>query len=140
MAWEKLPMEVLKRGMTKHVLTPATTDPATPPPPADASWPPVPAHVDEALAALSSLALPVEAEEDSNGQENPDPDPMEEDGPEDNADGESSDDSSDDGGPIVCVKCSDPIEPNRRVQCPHCGIILHPRCMSVNSKGKCCFC
>jgi predicted RNA-binding Zn-ribbon protein involved in translation (DUF1610 family) len=138
-AWDHLPIEVLERGMVKHALKPATTDPAVPPPPPDVALPPVPPQMDQVLAALSNLALPVEAKDDSTGQD----EQMEDDGPDEPPQEESNDDSSegsDEDEPVICVKCSDLIEPSRQVKCPKCGIVLHKRCMSVNSKGNCYFC
>ena len=133
-SWERLPLEVVEKGMRKYVLTPATTDPSVPPAPSD--LPPIPPQLDQALATLSTLALPDEPKEDDKGQEMEEE--KEENGQDETSPGSSeSDESVDDE--TLCVKCSNPLE-NRRVQCPFCKIWLHRRCMSVNSEGKCAFC
>ena len=137
-AWDNLPLEVLERGRMKHAVLPATTNPSVPASPVN--LPPVPPDLDNLLTTLESLDLENDPTETGEGQDHNN----------ENKDGQdvmslddSSSESSEIGGgepPEICVRCSDVMEPKCRVQCQFCKIWLHPRCMSVNSQGKCAFC
>ena len=139
-SWDAIGMPILQAAMMKHVVEPALSQGPLPrrAQPSDPE-PNIPENVDDHMEALDELVLPQEHLQDGSGV-------VEATGPDDEASSSSSAEgenrAAEEGRPQPegCCKCQRPMREANRGQCPTCGLLFHPWCVSVSSHGKCQFC